>query len=84
MRTGIVLAASLIIGTAVIPQAASARSLQPSLQDSFRLGSGGGTLCQAQSRSVDASLAGIFDRAWVLVCRDAVKPVGQLYALRSA
>jgi CHAT domain-containing protein/tetratricopeptide (TPR) repeat protein len=82
MRTGIVLAVSLIIEAFALPQTAMARGLQPSLQDSFRLGSGGGTLCQAQSKSVDASIAGMFDRAWVLVCRDAAKPVGQLYALR--
>lgn len=55
---------------------------RPLLQDSFRIGSGGGALCQAQSANADPSGRTMFDRAWTLVCRDAARPVGQLYALR--
>ncbi|MBK5264090.1 MAG: CHAT domain-containing protein [Alphaproteobacteria bacterium] len=62
---------------------AGAQDLKPRMMDSFRLGSGGGVLCQAQSRAVDPAIAGMFDRSWTLVCRDAAKPVGQLYALRA-
>lgn len=73
--------------TAVLAAAAfapPARAAAPSLADSFRLGSGGGVLCQVQVRARDAAVAGIFDRAWAIVCRDAAKPVGTLYALRGA
>ncbi|MEY2927636.1 MAG: hypothetical protein RL367_2113, partial [Pseudomonadota bacterium] len=54
----------------------------PLLADSFRLGQGGGVLCQVQTRSHDSAVAGIFDRAWSIVCRDSARPVGRLYALR--
>jgi len=53
------------------------------LSDSFRIGSEGGALCQAQSVSGDPSARTMFDRAWTLVCRDAATPVGQIFALRS-
>lgn len=61
---------------------APAQELKPRLMDSFRLGSGGGALCQAQSKAADPAIGTMFDRAWTLVCRDAAKPIGQLYALR--
>lgn len=56
----------------------------PSLEDSFPLGTGGGVLCRAQTRSSDASINGYFDRAWSIVCRDAAKPVGMIRALRGS
>lgn len=55
---------------------------RPLLRDSFRIGSEGGALCQAQSASGDPTARTMFDRAWTLVCRDAARPVGQIYALR--
>src|SRR3546814_17554919 len=42
----------------------------------------GGALCQAQSATGDPAARTMFDRAWTLVCRDAARPVGQIYALR--
>jgi CHAT domain-containing protein len=59
-----------------------AQTQPPSLRDSFALGSEGGVLCQVQTRGRDAALGAIFDRAWSVVCRDAARPVGKLYALR--
>jgi CHAT domain-containing protein len=53
------------------------------LLDSFRLGDGGGVLCQVQTRSHDAALSNMFDRAWAIVCRDAAKPIGTLRAMRA-
>ncbi|MFM9851670.1 MAG: CHAT domain-containing protein [Sphingomonadaceae bacterium] len=55
---------------------------RPSLADSFRLGTGGGVLCQVQAQSRSAAIKDIFDRAWAIVCRDAARPIGRLYALR--
>lgn len=67
----------------LLPFQASAQGLQPSLEDSFRLGSGTGLLCQVQSRLTDPALETMFDRAYSIVCRDAAEPVGQIYALRA-
>lgn len=57
---------------------------RPLLQDSFRIGNGGGSLCQAQSANADPAARAMFDRAWTVLCRDAAQPVGQIYALRRA
>ncbi|MBY8822785.1 CHAT domain-containing protein [Sphingomonas colocasiae] len=67
-----------------MPAAAPAQSARPSLQDSFRLGNAGGSLCQMQSQNADPAARGMFDRAWSIVCRDAARPIGQIYALRDA
>jgi CHAT domain-containing protein len=61
---------------------AHAQSQSPLLADSFRLGQGGGVLCQVQTRGRDPAINGIFDRAWAIVCRDSARPIGKLYALR--
>ncbi len=65
-------------------QPAVAQSDRPSVADSFRLGTSGGVLCQVQSKSKDVAIRDIFDRAWSIVCRDAVSPIGRLYALRGS
>ena len=65
-------------------QPAYAQSERPSISDSFRLGTGGGVLCQVQAKSKDLAIRNIFDRAWTIVCRDAVSPIGKLYALRGS
>ncbi|MEK6636600.1 MAG: CHAT domain-containing protein [Pseudomonadota bacterium] len=58
----------------------AARTERPSIANSFRLGDDG--VCQVQSLTADATFDGIFDRAWSIVCRDAARPIGKLYALR--
>ncbi|MEJ7927139.1 CHAT domain-containing tetratricopeptide repeat protein [Sphingobium sp. AN641] len=63
---------------------ASAQTVPPVLADSFPVGRGAGGQCQAQSSGRDPAIRGMFDRAWTLVCRDAARPVGQIYALRDA
>lgn len=68
---------------AVSAAPAGAQTIQPSLADSFRLGQGGGVLCQVQSRVRDAATTGMFDRTWSIVCRDAARAVGQVRALRA-
>jgi CHAT domain-containing protein len=73
---GLVLAA---IGGAT---ASFAQTRPPSVQDSFRLGTDAGVLCQVQSVSTDPAIKGMFDRAYSIVCRDAAVPIGRLYALR--
>src|SRR3546814_5103040 len=71
--------AALTLSVAAHAQATGNR---PLLRDSFRIGSEGGALCQAQSATGDPAARTMFDRAWTLVCRDAARPVGQIYALR--
>lgn len=51
--------------------------------DSFRIGSSG-VECSAQSRSSDASLKSMFDRAYSVVCRDAAAEVGKLYMVKAS
>ena len=70
------------IAVGVLSTSAVAQEQSPLLADSFRLGQASGALCQVQTRSRDAAFAGIFDRAWSIVCRDSARPVGKLYALR--
>lgn len=41
-------------------------------------------LCRVQNNGNDGAVAGMFDRAWTIVCRDAARPIGQLYGLRGA
>jgi CHAT domain-containing protein len=73
----------LLAGAASLAASASAQSSRPSLRDSFRLGSGAGTLCQVQSRGIDPALKSMFDRAYTIVCRDAAAPIGRMFALRT-
>ncbi len=74
-----------ILGAVTIPLAPiPVLAASPSLADSFRLGTGGGVLCRAQTRSSDSAISGYFDRAWSIVCRDAAKPVGMIRALRGS
>jgi CHAT domain-containing protein/tetratricopeptide (TPR) repeat protein len=70
-------------GLAASPAVAAPDVVRPSLQNSFRLGTSGDTLCRVQSSGIDPAVKGMFDRAYAIVCRDAAQPVGRLYALRS-
>ncbi len=71
--------ASLIAGLAALPAPAQAQDL--SLENAFRIGSGGVT-CNAQSSNRDPLLKSMFDRGYSIVCRDAASAVGKLYAFR--
>ncbi len=55
-----------------------------SVRDSFRIGSGGTSYCSAQPAATDPALAGMFDVAYTITCRDAALPVGKLYLLRNS
>ncbi|WP_108810778.1 CHAT domain-containing protein [Sphingorhabdus sp. Alg231-15] len=64
--------------------AAYAQGTPVALRDSFPIGSGDGTLCQVQDRSLEnKTKQSIFDRSWAVVCRDSARPVGHVYAFRS-
>jgi len=77
-------AATIALFAAVAwPQVASAAQSQLPLstRNSFRLGDEG-VLCTAQVKPTDQRLTGIFDRAYLLTCRDAASPVGSVIAVR--
>jgi hypothetical protein len=77
-------ALKLLVASAALamPVIAPAQDVRPSLQDSFALGSDSESLCQVESKGHGPAIAGIFDRTWVIICRDASRPIGHLYGLR--
>jgi hypothetical protein len=77
-------ALALMASSVLLPAMAEAARPAPlSTRTSFRLGDAG-VLCTAQLRSTDPRLAGIFDRAYQLTCRDAAGAVGSALAVRRA
>lgn len=63
---------------------ASAQTAGPLLRDSFPIGDSKGTLCQVQSTLRDTVATGMFDRSWLILCRDASQPVGTLRLLKAS
>ncbi|MEQ1724387.1 MAG: CHAT domain-containing protein [Sphingopyxis sp.] len=77
-------AASLVAALAMAPNCAQAQTAtrDPTLRDSFPIGSSDGALCRVQSEISDPAFSGMFDRAWTIICRDAAQPVGRIFGLR--
>ncbi len=71
----------LLLASSCMAPAAAETPL--SVKPSFRLGDAG-VLCTAQVRPTDARLTGIFDRSYLLTCRDAAGPIGSVLAVRRA
>jgi CHAT domain-containing protein len=69
----------LLAGVAMTPATAAETPL--SVKSSFRLGDAG-VLCTAQVRPTDTRLSGVFDRSYLLTCRDAAAPIGSVLAVR--
>ena len=73
---------ALLASTLIAAGAAAAKKDPPlSTMNGFRLGDAG-VLCTAQVRPADRRLTGVFDRAYILTCRDAASAVGSLIAVR--
>lgn len=66
------------MGMAAVAQPAATQSTSVALRDSVPIGSNG--LCEAQIQSPQAG-DGLFDRRYLIVCRDAASPVGELHVL---
>ncbi len=77
LLAGIALAALSFAG------AAQAQTEDPTMRDSFAIGDKGGSLCEVQATVRDGVISGMFDRAWVIICRDASQPVGYVRMLRA-
>ena len=65
------------------PGAVQAQGTDPTLRDSFSIGDQGGSLCAVQATVRDSVIDGMFDRAWVILCRDTSQPVGYVRMLRA-
>lgn len=61
----------------------SAQGTAPMIRDSFPIGDSTGTLCQVQTTLRDTVATGMFERSWLILCRDAAQPVGYLRLLRT-
>src|SRR5215203_5762843 len=74
---------ALLASSLLAAGAMAARPSPLSIANGFRLGDAG-VLCTAQVRPADRRLTGVFDRAYILTCRDAASAVGSLIAVRRA
>src|SRR5688572_25476685 len=72
---------ALLASSLLAAGAMAAKQPPLSIANGFRLGDAG-VLCTAQVRPADRRLTGIFDRAYILTCRDAASAVGSLLAVR--
>lgn len=70
-------AAAVLCATTVTAQTGQGTSL--SLRDTFPIGSNG--LCEAQILAPEPG-AGLFDRRYSVICRDAAAPVGTLWVIK--
>lgn len=89
LRTVMAATLALTIGAAPATAAAQTTSAPRTVatqstlvRDSFPIGSSEGALCQVQSDLSDPSFRSMFDRSWTIICRDASRPVGKVFALR--
>jgi CHAT domain-containing protein len=84
-RTAFRAVAALSLAAAILPSTpATARTggdVSLSLRDTFPIGSNG--LCEAQILSPEPG-AGLFDRRYSIICRDAAAPVGTLWVIKGA
>lgn len=83
-RPALAVAAAVVgIAVAALPATGSARTqreMSLSLRDTFPIGSNG--LCEAQILAPEPG-AGLFDRRYSIICRDAALPVGTLWVVKS-
>ncbi|MFC4295342.1 CHAT domain-containing protein [Novosphingobium tardum] len=70
-----------ILAVAIAPVSALAQAQPLSIRNSFRVGTSG-VACTAQISTADVRLKGMFDRGYLLSCRDAAGAVGSLIAVR--
>ncbi|MCY7339960.1 MAG: CHAT domain-containing protein [Sphingomonas bacterium] len=81
LRSASLIGLCALLPTAPLIAAPRLANAPLSTRDSFRLGDAG-VLCTAQAKPTDKRLAMMFDRAYLLTCRDAAGPVGSALALR--
>lgn len=84
-RTGVRLAA--LLGTVLLGQGGAVAAQgpvasAPSYAESFRVGTSG-PVCEAQAVPAVGERGSIYDRKWVLLCREVARPIGVSWFLRS-
>ena len=82
LRTAFSLAALAGLGASLVAGPGAARSelgTSLALRDTFPIGSNG--LCEAQILPPEPG-AGLFDRRYSVICRDAAAPVGTLWVVK--
>src|SRR3546814_11942883 len=62
---------------------ARAQDADPTRRDSFAIGSQGGALCEVRATVGDSVTAGMFDRAWLTLCRDPRHPGAPVRVVRA-
>lgn len=76
-------AVGFVLLGAAIGGSAGAAPLSPAFADSFRIGSSG-SVCEAQVASAGAATRrSVYDRKWVLLCREVAKPIGTAWFIRN-
>jgi len=80
LRCALLAAAAVLAGLAATGSARTRGETSLSLRDTFPIGSNG--LCEAQILAPEPG-AGLFDRRYAIICRDAAMPVGTLWVVRS-
>lgn len=77
--TALAIGAAIWAAPGITQQSLAGTSLPISLRDAFPVGSN--ALCEAQIQEPDPS-AGLFDRKYSIICRDAAAPIGTLWVVR--
>jgi CHAT domain-containing protein len=72
---------AILLAGAAMAAGPAAAAPPLSIKPSFRIGDSG-VLCTAQVRPTDKRLSGLFDRSYLLTCRDAAAPIGSVIAVR--
>lgn len=71
---------ALLVALFLPGQAAIAREA-PSASERFAIGTSG-SVCEAQGVAMGDARSSIYERKWMILCRDIARPVGTAYALR--
>lgn len=73
---------AVLAGLVMPAQAVLAREA-PSAAERFSIGTSG-SVCEAQGVNMGEARASIYERKWMILCRDIARPVGTAFALRGS
>lgn len=71
----------VLLAALVLPGQAAFAGSTPSVSERFAIGTSG-SVCEAQGVAMGDARDSIYERKWVILCRDIARPVGTAYALR--
>jgi CHAT domain-containing protein len=70
-----------LLAALVLPSQAVLARETPSASERFSIGTSG-SVCEAQGVSMGDARTSIYERKWMILCRDIARPVGSAFALR--